>query len=72
MMLRLLYQNKINAKYLPKVLVKMQRGGISNQNLKSMILKTQEDLKIMKKYSFGPLTVFNKNLRKFSQLFRRR
>jgi glycosyltransferase len=71
MMLRLLYQNKINAKYIPKVLVKMQRGGISNQNLKSMILKTQEDLKIMKKYGFGLFTVFNKSLRKFSQFFRR-
>ena len=71
MMLRLLYQNKINAKYIPNVLVKMQRGGISNQNLKSMWLKTKEDLEIMRRFNFGFFTLISKNFRKFSQLFRR-
>ena len=71
MMLRLLYKNKINAKYIPSVLVKMQRGGISNQNLKSMWLKTKEDLEIMRTFNFGLFTLFSKNFRKFSQLFRR-
>ena len=71
MMLKLLHENDINAKYIPKVLVKMQRGGISNQNLKSMLIKTYEDLKIMRTYKFGLYTLFSKNLRKFSQLFGR-
>ena len=71
MMLRLLYKNKVNAKYIPSVLVKMQRGGISNQNLKSMWLKTKEDLEIMRTFNFGLFTLVSKNFRKFSQLFRR-
>ena len=71
MMLRLLYQKKISARYIPLVLVKMQRGGISNQNLKSMWLKTKEDLEIMRRFNFGFFTLFSKNFRKFSQLFRR-
>tara|TARA_B110000003_G_scaffold73252_1_gene74625 strand:- start:1538 stop:2302 length:765 start_codon:yes stop_codon:yes gene_type:complete len=72
MMLRLLYKNKLRVEYIPKVLVKMQRGGISNQNLKSMWLKTQEDFEIMKRFNFGFFTLFNKNIRKFNQLFLRR
>jgi glycosyltransferase len=72
MMLRLFYKNKINAIYIPKVLVKMQRGGISNQNLRSMWLKTKEDLEIMRRFNFGFFTLFNKNVRKFNQLFLRR
>ena len=72
MMLRLLYKNKLRVEYIPKVLVKMQRGGISNQNLKSMWLKTQEDLEIMSRFNFGFFTLFNKNIRKFNQLFLRR
>ena len=67
MMLRLLYQNKINARYIPIVLVKMQRGGISNQNIKSIMLKTKEDFFIMRKYNFSFLTLILKTLRKFSQ-----
>ena len=67
MMLRLLYEKKIKAKYIPEVLVKMQRGGVSNQNLRSIMLKSKEDFLIMKKYSFSLLTLINKTLRKFSQ-----
>ena len=67
MMLRLLFQEKISTKYIPKVLVKMQRGGVSNQNLKSMMLKTKEDFLIMKKYDFTVFTLINKMLRKASQ-----
>jgi len=66
-MLRLLYEKKIKAKYIPEVLVKMQRGGISNQNLSSIMLKSKEDFLIMKKYSFSLFTLINKTLRKFSQ-----
>ena len=69
MMLRLLYEKKIKAKYIPEVLVRMQRGGVSNQNFKSIMLKTKEDFLIMKKYDFSLLTLFNKTFRKFSQFF---
>ena len=71
MMLRLLYEKKIKAKYIPEVLVKMQRGGVSNQNLRSIMLKSKEDFLIMKKYNFSLLTLFNKTVRKFSQFFLR-
>ena len=67
MMLRLLYEKKIKAKYIPEVLVKMQRGGVSNQNFQSILLKTKEDFLIMKKYDFSLLTLINKTIRKFSQ-----
>jgi glycosyltransferase len=67
MMLRLLYEKKIKAKYIPLVLVKMQSGGVSNQNFKTIMLKTKEDFLIMKKYDFSLLTLFNKTLQKFSQ-----
>ena len=67
MMLRLLYEKKIKAKYIPEVLVKMQRGGFSNQNLRSIMFKSKEDVLIMKKYSFSLLTLINKTIRKFSQ-----
>jgi len=67
MMLRLIYWNKINAKYIPEVLVKMQSGGVSNQNINSMLLKTKEDLRIMKKYKFSIYTLIFKNFSKFGQ-----
>jgi glycosyltransferase len=67
MMLRLFYCHRIRAKYLPEVLVKMQRGGVSNQNFKSIFLKTREDLRIMKKYKFNISSLILKNISKFSQ-----
>mgnify|MGYP003979214923 CR=1 FL=1 len=67
MMLRLLYHEQIKAKYIPEVLVKMQRGGVSNQNINTIMLKTKEDYLIMKKYNFSFLTLIFKTLRKFSQ-----
>jgi glycosyltransferase len=67
MMLRLLYEKKIKAKYISEILVKMQRGRASNQNFKSIMLKSKEDFLIMKKYDFSLLTLLNKTVRKFSQ-----
>ena len=72
MMLRLLFWHKISTKYIPEVLVKMQTGGISNQNLSSMILKAKEDLRIMKKYNFSLSTLIFKNVSKFTQLIVRK
>jgi len=68
MMIRLIYRHKINAKYIPQVLVKMQRGGISNNNLSSLAKKSKEDFQIMRNYNFGIYTILNKTFRKFSQL----
>ena len=66
MMLKLLYQNNLLAKYIPKVLVKMQSGGISN-SLQNLLLKTKEDYLIMKKNEFNLFTLLFKTVRKLSQ-----
>ena len=66
MMLKLLYQYNLRAKYIPKVLVKMQSGGISN-SLKHLWLKTKEDYIIMKKNQFSLFTLIFKTVRKLGQ-----
>ncbi|HCW0695693.1 TPA: glycosyltransferase, partial [Escherichia coli] len=47
-LLRYILKKRINISYLPKVLVKMRVGGISNRSLSSMINKSMEDIRIMK------------------------
>ena len=70
--LRLFKDKDLVFEYLPMVITKMRIGGISNKNLKSIVLKTKEDYKIIKQNNFSkPLyTLLFKNLRKLKQ-FRR-
>ena len=72
MMLRLLYWHNIKATYIPEVLVKMQTGGISNQNMSSRLLKAREDLRIMRKYKFSIGTLIFKNISKLNQFIFRK
>lgn len=66
--LRLFSANDISTYYLPKVLVNMTLGGVSNQSLKSVWCKTREDLRVVRKNNIGGLyTVFFKNIRKLKQ-----
>ena len=67
LVLRFLYKYRIPACYIPKVLVKMRTGGLSNQNIKTIIRKSREDYKICKLYGFNFFTLLNKNLTKISQ-----
>ena len=56
--------------YIPKVIVKMKLGGISNKSLKNLIIKSLEDLIIIKKNKIGGLlTVFLKIFSKIKQFF---
>ncbi len=56
--------------YIPKVFVKMKLGGISNKSLKNLIIKSLEDLIIIKKNKIGGLlTVFLKIFSKIKQFF---
>jgi glycosyltransferase len=71
MLLRLLYVNKISVEYIPKVLVKMQCGGASNNSAKSVLLKSLEDYKIIKKYKLSLFALVWKNLSKIPQFFLR-
>ncbi len=51
-------------------LIKMKTGGISNKNVNSLILKTIEDIKIMKLNNINPISgIFYKNFSKLNQLF---
>ena len=48
----------------------MKSGGISNKNLKNIILKMAEDFKIMKKFKFNAFqNIFIKNFSKIKQFF---
>ncbi len=48
----------------------MRSGGISNKNLKNILIKMSEDIKIMKKFKFNVFkTILIKNLSKIKQFF---
>ena len=48
----------------------MRSGGISNKNIKNILIKMKEDFKIMSKFNLKPLrTILIKNLSKIKQFF---
>ena len=58
------------AHYMPRVIVKMRLGGISNQSIKTVILKSYEDYLAIKKNKIGGFyTLAIKNLSKVHQYF---
>ena len=66
--LRYLWRGNVNAGHLPKVLIKMRVGGISNRSLATILRKTCEDIQAMRNNGlFWPLTVSLKNLSKIPQ-----
>ncbi len=69
--LRLLHKHKITTKYIPKVLVTMRAGGISNRGLKNIAIKSREDYRALKKHGLGLKTLFMKNLVKIPQFFKK-
>lgn len=70
-MLRMLHKHKITTTYIPKVLVKMRMGGISNVHFKNRILANQEDRKAWQINGLKPrfYTRFLKPLSKIFQYF---
>jgi len=57
--------------YLPEVIIKMETGGISNRNIRTMCMKTREDFRAMKMHNLNALlTICCKNLRKVKQFIR--
>ncbi len=73
LMIRFLLKNGISTFYIPKVIVNMRTGGVSNKNLKNLKIKTTEDFKAWKVNNLKGATVaiFLKNLRKIPQFFKR-
>ena len=66
--LRFLGKHKIGTAYLPRILLRMRNGGKSNQNLKNILLKMQEDARALRKNKIGNWhTMIMKNLRKVFQ-----
>ena len=68
--IRLFKQNNLKIFFLNRFSVKMRSGGISNKNLKNILIKMSEDIKIMKKFKFNVFkTILIKNLSKIKQFF---
>jgi len=68
--LRYFGQGKIRAAYIPRVLVKMQVGGVSNRSLTNIWLKSREDYIALRRNKVGGLgALVWKNLRKLGQFF---
>jgi len=68
-MLRFL-QKDILVTYIPKVLVKMRVGGISNKSFRSIMQKSREDYRVMKNNKIGGfIPLLWKNLSKLQQFF---
>lgn len=71
-LLRYILKNKVSISYLPKIIVKMRVGGISNRSLSSMFKKSSEDIQIMKNNNLiWPLALALKNLSKLPQFFKK-
>ncbi len=66
-MMRIFNQATLRTAYIPKVLVKMRIGGISNRNLQSIIQKMCEDYQVMRNNGLSLFTLVCKNIRKITQ-----
>lgn len=71
LMLRFLYKNNLPASYIPKVLVKMRTGGMSNVSYTSRLLANREDRMAWKINGLKPtsFTLILKPLSKLRQFF---
>lgn len=71
-MLRLFRRPELVVVYVPRVLVRMRRGGVSNRSLRSVLRKSREDWTILRRHGYGVLgtsvTLAGKNLGKAHQL----
>lgn len=71
-MLRLFQSEKFKIGYFPHVITRMCIGGASNGSLSQILQKMKEDLTSIRENNVGGLsTLFQKNIRKVPQLFKR-
>ena len=69
-MSRFLFVERISSYYIPRKLVKMTVGGVSNRSIYNILKKSREDYRVIKKHKIGGfLTLFLKNFRKIPQFF---
>lgn len=70
--LRWFTRGQITPAYIPRVLVKMRVGGVSNKNLARILQKSREDLTAMRRNNVGGITALAwKNLSKLPQFLAR-
>ena len=71
--LKVFFNEKIKSLFNDMVFVRMEVGGISNRNIKNIIRKSFEDLRILISYSKNPIFIARalilKNLSKIKQFF---
>lgn len=67
--LRYLCCGNIKLIYMPRVMVKMRVGGVSNRSCSNIIQKSLEDYQIIKSHGWGLKTLFFKNVRKLKQFY---
>ena len=72
-MLRFIHRYKVSISYLPRVIVKMRVGGVSNASLSNRIKANQEDRKAWEVNGLKPnaLTLIFKPLSKLNQFFKK-
>ncbi|EFB7394384.1 TPA: glycosyltransferase family 2 protein [Escherichia coli] len=71
-LLRYILKQRILIEYLPKVLVKMRVGGISNRSVSSMVKKSMEDIRVMKQNGIiWPIALVYKNISKLPQFIKK-
>lgn len=59
-------------RHIPDVLVKMRLGGVSNQSLRHIMLKSSEDLRALRKNGIGGyFALFMKNVSKINQFYQK-
>ena len=69
-MLRVFKDESLKLHYMPGVITRMRVGGVSNKNLKNILLKTYEDYKAIRKNKIGSIgTLVRKNTSKIKQFF---
>lgn len=73
LMLRMIHKEKVKLTYLPRVIVKMRMGGMSNSSLINRLRANREDQKAWKINGLKPhpLTFMYKPLRKIFQFLRK-
>lgn len=70
LILRLLSQPQGKVVYLPRIMVHMRLGGISNRSLRSILCKSWEDYRALRENRVGGLVaLIRKNLSKLPQFF---
>lgn len=71
MLIRLLYVNKLRYKYLPFTMVKMRKGGVSSNGIKSNIVLNKEIVRACRKHGIktSALKIYPKYFNKVFELF---